>query len=80
MARIWAPASPTCAGSSSPTACGAVAPESGHGFAETHLSTFAGLAAARHLYETRGFVLAEEKVGAQWGRELVEQRFVRRSK
>jgi len=52
----------------------------GHGFAETHLSTFAGLAAARHLYETRGFVLAEEKVGAQWGRELVEQRFVRRSK
>lgn len=52
----------------------------GHGFAETYLSTFAGLAAARHLYETRGFVLAEEKVGAQWGRELVEQRFVRRSK
>ena len=52
----------------------------GHGFAETHLSTFAGLAAARHLYETRGFELAEEKVGTQWGRELVEQRFVRRSK
>lgn len=52
----------------------------GHGFSETHLSTFAGLDAARHLYETRGFVLAEEKIGAQWGRELVEQRFVRRSK
>jgi len=52
----------------------------GHGFSETHLSTFAGLDAARHLYETRGFELAEERVGRQWGRELVEQRFVRRSK
>ncbi len=51
----------------------------GHGFAETHLATFAGLDAARHLYESRGFVLVEEKVGAQWGRELVEQRFIRRS-
>ena len=52
----------------------------GHGFSETHLSTFAGLDAARHLYETRGFELADERVGRQWGRELVEQRFVRRSK
>lgn len=52
----------------------------GHGFSETHLSTFAGLDAARHLYETRGFELAEERVGRQWGKELVEQRFVRRSK
>lgn len=52
----------------------------GHGFSETHLTTFAGLDAARHLYESRGFVLAEEKAGAQWGRELLEQRFVRRRK
>ncbi|CAI9416448.1 hypothetical protein ANOBCDAF_03723 [Pleomorphomonas sp. T1.2MG-36] len=52
----------------------------GHGFAETRLSTFAGLDAARHLYESRGFELAEEKIGAQWGRELVEQRFIRRPK
>ena len=52
----------------------------GHGFSETHLSTFAGLDAARHLYETRGFELADERAGRQWGRELVEQRFVRRSK
>ena len=52
----------------------------GHGFSETHLSTFAGLDAARHLYEARGFELVEERVGRQWGRELVEQRFVRRSK
>lgn len=48
------------------------------GFAETHLWTFSGLHAARHLYETRGFALAEERPGAQWGKEVLEQRFVRR--
>lgn len=48
-----------------------------HGFRETHLSTFAGLDAARHLYESRGFVLAEEHVGRHWGKELVEQSFAR---
>jgi DNA-binding MarR family transcriptional regulator/N-acetylglutamate synthase-like GNAT family acetyltransferase len=47
------------------------------GFAETHLWTFSGLHAARHLYETRGFALAEERPGAQWGKEVLEQRFVR---
>lgn len=51
-----------------------------HGFHETHLSTFAGLDAARHLYESRGFVLVEEHVGRHWGRELKEQSFVRRPK
>ncbi|PIO96518.1 MarR family transcriptional regulator [Pleomorphomonas carboxyditropha] len=50
------------------------------GFAETHLSTFAGLDAARHLYESRGFVLDEEHAGRHWGKELVEQSFVRRRK
>ncbi|MBD8893513.1 bifunctional helix-turn-helix transcriptional regulator/GNAT family N-acetyltransferase [Roseibium litorale] len=48
------------------------------GFAETHLWTFSGLHAARHLYETRGFKLAEERFGSQWGSEVLEQRFVRR--
>jgi len=47
------------------------------GFAETQLWTFAGLDAARHLYESRGFVLAEEWQGTQWGKEVREQRFVR---
>lgn len=47
------------------------------GFAATHLWTFSGLHAARHLYETRGFVLAEEYSGAQWGKSVLEQRFVR---
>ncbi|MBS1184237.1 MAG: MarR family transcriptional regulator [Proteobacteria bacterium] len=47
------------------------------GFTETQLWTFAGLNAARHLYETRGFVLAEEYAGAQWGKDVLEQRFVR---
>jgi GNAT superfamily N-acetyltransferase len=48
------------------------------GFAEIHLWTFKGLDAARHLYESFGFVLAEEWLGNQWGTEVVEQRFVRR--
>lgn len=48
------------------------------GFSDTHLWTFSGLHAARHLYETRGFVLAEERPGTQWGQEVLEQRFVRR--
>lgn len=47
------------------------------GFAETHLWTFAGLHAARHLYEENGFALAEERPGSQWGKEVLEQRFVR---
>ena len=47
------------------------------GFTETHLWTFSGLSAARHLYETNGFTLAEECPGTQWGHEVLEQRFVR---
>lgn len=47
------------------------------GFVETHLWTFSGLHAARHLYEKRGFVLTEERHGSQWGSEVLEQRFVR---
>ncbi|SMO90282.1 helix-turn-helix domain-containing GNAT family N-acetyltransferase [Paracoccus laeviglucosivorans] len=49
----------------------------GYGFAETHLDTFAGLDAARRLYERAGFALADEVVGAQWGTKVREQRFVR---
>lgn len=48
------------------------------GFGETHLWTFAGLSAARHLYEANGFTLTEERRGSQWGEEVLEQRFVRR--
>lgn len=47
------------------------------GFPETHLWTFRGLDAARKLYEAHGFVLAEERIGRQWGEEVLEQRFVR---
>ena len=47
-------------------------------FAETHLWTFSGLHAARHLYESWGFTLAEERPGSQWGQQVLEQRFVRR--
>ena len=47
-------------------------------FTETHLWTFSGLSAARRLYETSGFVCVEERPGAQWGKKVLEQRFVRR--
>lgn len=45
------------------------------GFQRVHLSTFEGLDAARHLYEKHGFQLVHQQVGAQWGREVNEQRF-----
>ncbi|MBV9066447.1 MAG: GNAT family N-acetyltransferase [Methylobacteriaceae bacterium] len=48
--------------------------------AETHcracyLTTFAGLDAARALYERHGFRLTRETQDATWGRPLREQRF-----
>jgi GNAT superfamily N-acetyltransferase len=46
-------------------------------FEETHLWTFKGLVAARHLYETSGFNLVEENLGNQWGTDILEQRFYR---
>lgn len=47
------------------------------GFRETHLWTFSGLDAARYLYESRGFALVEERPGDRWGKDVLEQRFVR---
>jgi GNAT superfamily N-acetyltransferase len=47
-------------------------------YASVYLETFAGLDAARHLYEKFGFVLMEEWVGEQWGTRVNEQRFVLR--
>ena len=46
-------------------------------FRETDLWTFAGLTAARRLYEKHGFSLTEEYYGDQWGDEVLEQKFVR---
>lgn len=46
-------------------------------FQAIHLWTFQGLDAARHLYESAGFALAEQRLGRQWGKEVMEQRFVR---
>lgn len=45
------------------------------GHRRVSLWTFAGLDAARRLYEQTGFLLAEERRGAQWGTEVTEQRF-----
>lgn len=47
------------------------------GSPEIHLWTFAGLDAARHLYEAHGFACVEERPGAQWGATVTEQRFVK---
>ena len=42
-----------------------------------YLTTFAGLDAARHLYEKYGFVLKKEVRNSHWGKEEIEQLFVR---
>lgn len=47
-------------------------------FREVHLWSFAGLDAARKLYEVHGFTLAEEAPGDRWGASVLEQRFVKR--
>lgn len=49
------------------------------GFPAVELWTFAGLDAARRLYESFGFVLVEEWRGTQWGDAVMEQRFIRRA-
>jgi GNAT superfamily N-acetyltransferase len=49
------------------------------GFSETHLWTFRGLEAARHLYESNGFTCVAEYPGDQWGSIVMEQQFVRRN-
>lgn len=48
-----------------------------HNFKETHLWTFNGLSAARHLYESIGFKFVEQTMGDQWGVEVLEQKFSR---
>lgn len=44
-------------------------------YPRVYLWTFEGLHAARHLYEQSGFVLVEQHLGCQWGKEVAEQRF-----
>jgi GNAT superfamily N-acetyltransferase len=46
-----------------------------HRYPRVYLWTFEGLHAARHLYETAGFQLVEQRRGTQWGTEVTEQRF-----
>lgn len=46
-------------------------------FKRVYLTTFAGLDAARHLYEKWGFHLCEESEDAHWGSVLIEQIFER---
>ena len=40
------------------------------------LWTFSGLEPARHLYEKSGFRLVEQIEGEQWGKRVLEQRYV----
>jgi GNAT superfamily N-acetyltransferase len=44
-------------------------------FGRVYLWTFAGLDAARHLYERYGFRLCEQCEGNQWGKTTTEQMF-----
>lgn len=45
-------------------------------YARVFLWTFQGLESARHLYEKFGFCLAEQLEAEQWGRRMLEQRYV----
>lgn len=45
-------------------------------FPRVFLWTFQGLEPARHLYEKSGFRLAEQIEGEQWGKRVLEQRYV----
>ena len=47
------------------------------GYKRVYLNTFAGLDAARHLYEKQGFQLTHESIGLTWGSQVREQRFER---
>lgn len=49
------------------------------GFDSTYLWTFKGLDSARHLYENAGFKVVEEFEGTQWGKPIIEQKFIRQS-
>lgn len=44
-------------------------------YKSVYLNTFAGLDAARHVYEKHGFKLVQEQRGTVWGVEVSEQRF-----
>jgi GNAT superfamily N-acetyltransferase len=46
------------------------------GYPRVFLWTFQGLDPARHLYEKFGFQLADEIEGEQWGKRVLEQRYV----
>lgn len=48
-----------------------------HNMTQVELWSFAGFDAARELYEDNGFELAEERPGANLGKDALEQRFVR---
>ncbi|MBI9079253.1 MAG: GNAT family N-acetyltransferase [Pseudodesulfovibrio sp.] len=45
------------------------------GCKSVYLWTFAGLVAARKLYERNGFQLVEERQGTPWGPVITEQKF-----
>jgi hypothetical protein len=44
-------------------------------YRHVYLHTFAGLDAARHLYQQHGFTLIDEHTTTAWGPPVLEQRF-----
>ncbi len=45
------------------------------GYPACYLWTFAGLGAARRLYDEAGFTLTQEREDSTWGKTVLEQRF-----
>lgn len=57
----------------------AMAHADAHTGGKAWLTTFAGLAPARHLYECFGFALTHSAEGEAWGTRVTEQEFQRRA-
>lgn len=59
-----------------PGAIGRIAELHAVQYKKVYLWTFQGLNTARHLYEKCGFKLVEEHEGTQWGKTVIEQKFL----
>ncbi len=49
-----------------------------NGYRSVYLWTFTGLDAAKHIYDKFGFRIVKQEKGTQWGKEVLEQKYVLR--